>query len=252
MIIIRVECIFNKASSSPSALGWELSAWLFWAVVQSYCFGWEWFPVSLRWWSYTSLSEEGAQLSVQLVAQSVAGVGDSLRWSFISYAAYIWMDQLIPAKIEKALIIPSYRYEYLCWVFSFWIRFGLASNYFNHCTTLHCTRLRWKLTFGHRNGLKRQECSLQFCGLTHFEIWLAWQPLGYGCSSEAIAVNFIFYTHGTLLDMLACLMVPWQFRVTFFFHLCHPNSSSPSSFINLYFYCLFPHTNSITWRPEEF
>lgn len=67
-------------------------------------------------------------------------------------------------------------------------------------------------------------------------------PSEHGCSSEAIAVNFIFFSHGTpsLLDMHACMMVPWQLSVTFFFHLCLAISPPPWSFHQTFSFSLFP------------
>lgn len=61
-------------------------------------------------------------------------------------------------------------------------------------------------------------------------------PSEHGCSSEAIVVYSIIFTHGTpsLLDMHASERVPWQLSVTFFFHLCLTVSSHPWSFIKLY------------------
>lgn len=70
-------------------------------------------------------------------------------------------------------------------------------------------------------------------------IWLPYWllPSEHGCSSEAIVVHSIIFSHGkpSLPDMHACKMVPWQPSVTFSFHLCLAISSRPRSFIILSF-----------------
>lgn len=54
-------------------------------------------------------------------------------------------------------------------------------------------------------------------------------PSEHGCSSEAMAVSSIIFSHVTpsLLDTHACSMVPWQLSVTLFFHLCLAICSHP-------------------------
>lgn len=95
-------------------------------------------------------------------------------------------------------------------------------TYFDQGTTLHCMLLRWKLTFGLWNGMKREKESLWFntfwnlASLTvTLRVWLLLR--GHCCELH------LLHTWNTGPVGHACLrpMVPWQFRVTFFLYLSY-------------------------------
>lgn len=92
--------------------------------------------------SYTSLPGEGAPPAVHLVVQRMSRLSTTCSDPSLvdHFQRNVW-NQLITANILRALTTLSYM---------------LASNYFNY-TTLHCMLLRWKVTFGHWNGLEKTE-----------------------------------------------------------------------------------------------